>query len=131
MTETSFELPFVVKSSFSSGVKASCQTRCPTSRYFSTSIGLARRRPRRGWRARARRRRVLPSARDADADRLDRLGRHAGDLERDRLDDLARRGIDDAHRAADLGADTQSCLPSAVNSAKRGRASTSTLSTTL
>ena len=32
ITETSFEMPLVVKSSFSSGVKASCQTRWPTSR---------------------------------------------------------------------------------------------------
>ena len=32
ITETSLEMPLVVKSSFSSGVKASCQTRWPTSR---------------------------------------------------------------------------------------------------
>ena len=32
MTDTSLEMPLVVKSSASSGVKASCQTRWPTSR---------------------------------------------------------------------------------------------------
>src|SRR5437764_144042 len=37
MTETSFETPLVVKRYFSSGVKAMCQTRCPTRRYFSTA----------------------------------------------------------------------------------------------
>src|SRR3954447_369742 len=38
ITETSFETPFVDSRYFSSGVKASCQTRCPTSRYFLTCL---------------------------------------------------------------------------------------------
>ena len=37
ITETSLEVPFVVNSCFWSGVKASCQTRWPTGRYFSTA----------------------------------------------------------------------------------------------
>ncbi len=37
ITETSFDVPLVVKSCFWSGVKASCQTRWPTGRYFCTS----------------------------------------------------------------------------------------------
>ena len=41
ITETSLLLPLVVNSNFSSGVKASCQTLWPTSRYFSTSSFLA------------------------------------------------------------------------------------------
>src|SRR5581483_438356 len=36
MIETSFDTPLVVIRYFSSGVKAMCQTRCPTSRYFVT-----------------------------------------------------------------------------------------------
>src|SRR5262249_21780559 len=36
ITDTSLEAPLVVNSSFWSGVKASCQTRWPTRRYFST-----------------------------------------------------------------------------------------------
>ncbi len=38
ITETSFDTPFVDKRYFSSGVKASCQTRWPTSRYFVTFL---------------------------------------------------------------------------------------------
>ena len=65
---------------------------------------------------------------DAHADRLDRLRLHAWDLEADLLDDLVLDRIDDA--AVPPTSDvTQSCLPSAVNSAKRGRLSTSTLAT--
>jgi hypothetical protein len=41
ITETSLLLPLVVNSNFSSGVKASCQTLWPTSRYCSTSSFLA------------------------------------------------------------------------------------------
>src|SRR4051812_11100485 len=41
MTETSFDTPLVVKRYFSSGVKAMCQTRCPTRRYFSTACVAA------------------------------------------------------------------------------------------
>src|ERR1700722_17823281 len=36
ITETSFETPLVVRRYFSSGVKAMCHTRWPTSRYFCT-----------------------------------------------------------------------------------------------
>ena len=36
ITETSLETPLVVSRYFSSGVKAMCQTRCPTSRYLVT-----------------------------------------------------------------------------------------------
>ena len=41
ITDTSLLLPLVVNSNFSSGVSASCQTRCPTRRYCSTSSFFA------------------------------------------------------------------------------------------
>src|SRR5205823_4770725 len=44
----------------------------------------------------------LAVARDRDPDRLDRLGRHAGNGEGDALDDLAFCGVDDADRSADF-----------------------------
>src|SRR3984893_16426761 len=37
MTEMSFETPLATSKYFSSGVKAPCQTRCPTNRYFRTA----------------------------------------------------------------------------------------------
>src|SRR5262249_44833877 len=41
MTETSFDRPLVARRYFSSGVKANCQTRWPTSRYFWTLCDVA------------------------------------------------------------------------------------------
>src|SRR5271166_1050332 len=40
-TDTSFETPLVVKRYLPSGVSSSCQTRWPTSRYFSTCLVAA------------------------------------------------------------------------------------------
>src|SRR5215470_15386281 len=127
MTETSFDTPLVVKRYFSSGVNAMCHTRWPTRRYFCTSCVTA---------LTTAMRLAGPSATKAVLPSLVMLMPTAW------IASLRRPGISNAIffftsclagsitlTVAPISDDTQTSEPSRLNSAKRGRASTSTLAT--
>ena len=108
ITETSLDTPLVTSRCFSSGVKAMCQTRCPTSRYLITACASPHR-PRRSRLAgpsamkAVLASRVMPMPTGWIASRR-RPGIFEGRSCRSRH---ALDGIDHRHRAADLGRDPQ------------------------
>src|SRR3954453_12680872 len=128
ITETSFDTPLVTIRYFSSGVNAICHTRCPTSRYFIT-LWLAA--------STTAMRLAGPSAMKAVLPSL------VMPMPTGWIASLRRPGISKVifpvtvcltgsitDTVPPISDDTHNSLPSRLNSAKRGRESTSTLATT-